>query len=200
MSSLRIEGLTRPGVGVERLAIDAGCCCALSGPSGSGKTLLLRAIADLDEAAGEVWLDDQPRSAIDAPQWRRRVMYLAAESHWWAPRVREHAAAWRPADLEALGFDEAVLHWEVQRLSSGERQRLALARALAHGPSALLLDEPTANLDQANTARVERLVADWRRDTGGCVLWVSHDPLQRVRVATTQFEIEGGVLRRPDAA
>lgn len=200
MSSLRIDRLARPGVDVARLDIAPGGCVALSGPSGSGKTLLLRAIADLDEAAGEVWLDDRRRSDTPAPDWRRRVIYLAAESHWWAARVRGHAAAWRPSDLAALGFAEEVLDWEVQRLSSGERQRLALARALAHDPAALLLDEPTANLDQANTARVERLIAEWRADTGGCVLWVSHDPAQRARVAGDQFEIEAGVLRRADAA
>jgi len=195
MSSLRIEHLTRSGVKVDRLAIEPGSCTALFGPSGSGKTLLLRAIADLDEAEGEVWLNEQPRSAMQAPDWRRQVMYLSAESHWWGTRVREHAAAWRPAELEALGFDQAVLDWEVQRLSSGERQRLALARALAHGPSVLLLDEPTANLDQTNTARVEQLIGDWRRRTDGCVLWVSHDPAQRKRVAGGQIELQEGVLR-----
>jgi len=199
VSSLRIEHLSRPGVDVHGLHVDPGGCAALSGPSGSGKTLLLRAIADLDEADGEVWLDEQPRSAMHAPEWRRQVMYLAAESHWWSGRVGEHAAAWLPGDLAALGFEPTVVDWEVQRLSSGERQRLALARALAHGPSVLLLDEPTANLDQANTARVEQLVADWRRRTGGCVLWVSHDPAQRARVATRQFTIDGGVLRGADA-
>ena len=199
MSSLRIEHLARPGVDAGGLHVEPGGCAALSGPSGSGKTLLLRAIADLDEAAGEVWLDDLPRSAIEAPEWRRRVMYLAAESHWWASRVGEHAPAWQPGDLATLGFERAVLDWEVQRLSSGERQRLALARALAYGPRVLLLDEPTANLDQANTARVEQLVADWRRRTGGCVLWVSHDPAQRARVATRQFRIDDGVLRGTDA-
>jgi len=195
VSSLRIEHLVRPGVDAGGLHVEPGSCAALSGPSGSGKTLLLRAIADLDEADGEVWLDERPRSGMDAPNWRRQVMYLAAESHWWAGRVGEHAPVWQPGDLAALGFESAVLDWEVQRLSSGERQRLALARALAHGPLVLLLDEPTANLDQANTTRVEQLVADWRRRTGGCVLWVSHDPAQRARVATRQFTIDGGVLR-----
>jgi ABC-type iron transport system FetAB ATPase subunit len=198
VSSLRIEDLRRPGVNAAGLSVGSGDCCALYGPSGGGKTLLLRAIADLDEAEGEVWLDDLPRSGMSGPEWRRQVIYLAAESHWWAPQVRAHAAAWRTSDLAALGFEPSVLDWEVQRLSSGERQRLALARALAHEPRALLLDEPTANLDQTNTARVETLVVDWRRRTGGCVLWVSHDPAQRIRVADVQHRIEGGVLQGTD--
>jgi ABC-type iron transport system FetAB ATPase subunit len=194
MSELRIEHLQRQGVNAARLAIAAGSCSAIFGASGSGKTLLLRAIADLDEAQGEVWLDGQPRSGMSGPAWRRLVSYLAAESHWWAPTVREHARDWSLADLETLGLQPDVLDWEVQRLSSGERQRLALARALAHAPTALLLDEPTANLDQRNTARVEQLVADWRARTGGCVLWVSHDPAQRDRIASATYEIIGGQL------
>lgn len=198
MSSLRIEQLRGKGVDAAGITLPAGSCSALHGASGSGKTLLLRAIADLDEVEGEVWLDDQARDGMSGPQWRRQVTYVAAESHWWGRLVREHAAEWRISDLEALGFGPEVLDWQVQRLSSGERQRLAIARALAGAPSALLLDEATANLDQSNTARVERLIEAWRRQTDGCILWVSHDPAQRARVADAQYEIRDGVLRRAD--
>jgi ABC-type iron transport system FetAB ATPase subunit len=198
MSRLHVKRLHAQGVDAAEMDVGDGACVALHGSSGSGKTLLLRAIADLDEADGEVWLDDIERGRISAPAWRRRVSYLAAESHWWHRQVGAHAQAWNDQHLAALGFAPEVLDWEVQRLSSGERQRLALARALAHGPSALLLDEPTANLDQTNTIRVERLIADWRERTGGCVVWVSHDPAQRGRIAGRQFRLEDGVLH-PDS-
>jgi putative ABC transport system ATP-binding protein len=198
VSGLRLDRLARAGVQATGLDIAASGCASLSGPSGSGKTLLLRAIADLDEAQGEVWMDGQARSGMSGPRWRQRVIYLAAESHWWARQVREHATDWQPQDLDTLGFSTEVLDWDVQRLSSGERQRLALARALAHAPEALLLDEPTANLDQTNTESVERLVADWRHRSKGCVLWVSHDPAQRARVADTHYEVCDGLLRPVD--
>lgn len=194
MTRLFIESLHGLGVSAADLTLSRGECIAIHGPSGSGKTLLLRAIADLDPADGEVWLDGVARSAMPAPRWRQAVSYLAAESHWWAPTARPHAADWGTTDLEALGFTPAVLDWEIQRLSSGERQRLALARALAHRPGVLLLDEPTANLDPGNAANVERLVADWRNHCGGCVLWVTHDPAQRARVAGAQYAIADGVL------
>ncbi len=198
MSRLQINHLLGRGVDAAELRVEDGACVALHGPSGSGKTLLLRAIADLDEAEGEVWLDATERGSLSGPIWRSRVGYLAAESHWWHRQVRPHAVSWNNAHLAALGFAPEALDWEIRRLSSGERQRLALARLLAHAPSALLLDEPTANLDQTNTARVERLVADWRADTGGCVVWVSHDADQRARIATTQFRLEHGVLAPDD--
>jgi ABC-type iron transport system FetAB ATPase subunit len=199
MSSLRIENLSRPGVSAGDVTVAAGTCAAVFGASGSGKTLLLRAIADLDEAKGEVWLDQGSRSSMTAPQWRRQVVYVAAESHWWARLVGEHAGTWPTDDLQSLGFEPDVLNWEIQRLSSGERQRLAILRALAYAPSALLLDEPTANLDRSNAERVEQLIAAWRRRTNGCALWVSHDPAQRTRVAAAQYQIVAGVLRQVHA-
>lgn len=194
MSSLRVERISHRQLHSICLRVDDGECVSLSGPSGSGKSLLLRAIADLDEANGEVWLGELPRSGFTAPEWRRSVMYFAAESHWWAEHVRDHAPSWQSEHLEMLGFTSDVLNWEIQRLSSGERQRLALARGLAYTPAVLLLDEPTANLDQANTAHVEQLVDHWRAAHGGCVLWVSHDPAQRERIATRHFTINAGTL------
>ena len=199
MSRLRIERLQRPGVNAAGIVVDSGGCTAVHGASGSGKTLLLRAVADLDEAEGEVWLDEQARSGMSGPQWRRQVSYVAAESYWWERLVREHAQDWQTDQLEALGFESTVLDWEVQRLSSGEKQRLAIARTLAGAPSALLLDEPTANLDQMNTERVEQLIAAWRRQTAGCVIWVSHDPAQRNRISDIQLEIRDGRLEQPHA-
>lgn len=84
--------------------------------------------------------------------------------------------------LAQLGFAPEVLGWSVARLSTGERQRLALARLLAQAPEALLLDEATANLDPTSTARVESLLGAYRRERRAAVLWVSHDPEQRQRL------------------
>ena len=83
------------------LHIDAGGLIFISGPSGSGKSLLLRAIADLDPNRGEVLIDDHPRSLIPAPEWRRRVGLLPAETGWWADRVGMHFAT--PATTPAAG-------------------------------------------------------------------------------------------------
>jgi ABC-type iron transport system FetAB ATPase subunit len=84
--------------------------------------------------------------------------------------------------LDQLGFEPDVLGWSVARLSTGERQRLALVRLLAQAPEALLLDEATANLDPSNGERVESLVETYRQSHAAAVLWVSHDPEQRKRL------------------
>jgi putative ABC transport system ATP-binding protein len=194
MPSLSVHHLTASGVSAAELEVAAGHCVTLFGPSGGGKTLLLRAIADLDPNDGDIRLDGDSRAAMPAHQWRRRVNYVAAESAWWHDTVAPHCPTWPPQTLARLGFEQDVLDWEIARLSSGERQRLALARALAHAPEALLLDEPTANLDSDNTARVEALIAEWRETTRGCVLWVSHDPKQRERLGGRRFEVRSGRL------
>lgn len=198
MSRLTVTALAARNIAARELTVDDGHCATLSGASGSGKTLLLRALADLDPSSGEVRLDGRLRETFDAPDWRRRVAYLSAESHWWHTRVREHVTQWSTSVLAALGFEPDVLDWDVQRLSSGERQRLALARALAQGPTVLLLDEPTANLDTENTGRAEQLIAAWRAESDGCAIWVGHDPEQRLRVGDRHYRIDAGEVHRID--
>jgi ABC-type iron transport system FetAB ATPase subunit len=197
MSSLRLDALSTTLLQSVDLTVDAGELVFLSGPSGAGKSLLLRAIADLDPSTGEVWCGEAARSALPAPAWRRRVGLLPAESGWWAERVGDHLPA-RNSDedavalLERVGFDPDVLDWEVRRLSTGERQRLALVRLLLHRPEVLLLDEATANLDPESRARVEAVIADYRVEQAAAVLWVSHDAAQRERVNGRRLVIQDG--------
>lgn len=191
MAGLRLQTVRPRVLAPVTLELQAGELVLISGPSGSGKSLLLRAIADLDPHEGQVWLDGEPRSAMAAHRWRRRVGLLPAESFWWDDRVGSHfpEGAGDPEPfrqmLGDLGFEPEVFGWSVSRLSTGERQRLALARLLAQVPEALLLDEATANLDPANRDRVESVVERYRRARVAATLWVSHDPEQRERLVGT---------------
>lgn len=166
----------------------------VSGPSGSGKTLLLRAVADLDPHAGDVSLDGSAQSKLTGPEWRRRVAYLAAESHWWDERVGAHFQYSLEDSATVLGFPAGVADWKIRRLSSGEKQRLALLRALEREPEVLLLDEPTANLDAESQRSVEALVADYLSERNAMAIWVSHDAKQRRRVGQRHFEFQDGHL------
>ncbi len=188
-----VRNLARPGLGPLSFDVAAGGCLGISGPSGAGKSLLLRALADLDASDGEVRLEGTRREDLPAPDWRRRVCYLAAESGWWADRVGAHFPDWEAARprLATLGLPEACRDWSVARLSSGERQRLALVRALVRRPRVLLLDEPTAALDPESTAAVESLI-DEHRAGDGIALWISHDAAQLARVAQDRLRLEAG--------
>lgn len=195
MSRLRIIELASAFVGPLNFEARGAECICISGPSGSGKTSLLRAIADLDVHEGNVLLDGIECNGLRGPDWRRRVGLLPAESDWWYEHVGEHFGAVSEDGLKQLGFDSSMLERKVLRLSSGERQRLALLRLLANEPQVLLLDEPTASLDPKNTRRAEQLIAKYRRKHSAPVLWVSHDPRQIKRVCDRHLRLRAGRLQ-----
>ncbi len=186
------RGLRRDQLGPLDLDLATGECLCVTGPSGAGKTMLLRSLADLDPHEGEVTLDGASQASIAPAEWRRRVALLPAESRWWAPRVADHFPRGLAANLEAVGFGDGVGAWEIARLSSGERQRIALLRVLALEPEVLLLDEPTANLDDANAARVESMLGEWCRHGRRALVWVSHDRAQVARVCVRHLTMEAG--------
>jgi ABC-type iron transport system FetAB ATPase subunit len=172
------------------LDIAPGEIVCLTGPSGSGKTRLLRAIVDLEPHAGNARLGEVARESIPAHEWRRQVMLVPAESQWWADTVGEHFCHPMTDALAALTLPPDAPQWTVTRLSSGEKQRLALIRAASSEPAALLLDEPTANLDAAATERVERWLTGWIRDRRLPAIWVAHDAGQIRRVADRHLRIQ----------
>ena len=165
MPALSLHQLRTRHVGPIDLDIAAGECVCIRGASGSGKSLLLRAIADLDPHAGAAVLDGRACASMPGPAWRRQVALVMAEGQWWADSVGEHfPGGCTPAWLDRLGLPADALGWQVARCSTGERQRLALLRTLMQQPAVLLLDEPTGNLDEDSTARVESLLGDYRRE------------------------------------
>ncbi len=191
---LEIKALTRLHIGPVTLSLADGEVIAITGPSGSGKSVLLRAIADLDPNTGNLRTQSGVRAEMSGPVWRRKVAYLPAESGWWADTVAAHFEHPEQADLTSLGLPPEAMGWEVARLSSGERQRLAFLRLLERAPDVLLLDEPTAPLDAENTAlfesRLKRCMA-----AGTSVLLVTHDPAQSARMAERHFVFSEGQLR-----
>lgn len=190
---LTVRGLARLALGPADFDLASGQCIAVTGPSGAGKTLLLRAIADLDPAEGEVLLDGVSRSSMAAPDWRAKVTYVPAEAGWWEETVQPHFSAWREAVplIERFLLPSGCGDWPITRLSTGERQRLALARALVQSPRVLLLDEPTSGLDPDATVAVE---TELRAQLAGGVgiLMVTHDAAQADRLAQVRLQIGDG--------
>jgi phosphate-transporting ATPase len=196
MTLLSVRELERPGLGPVSFELQAGECLIVRGASGTGKSLMLRAIADLDPSSGEVELEGRSRGSMPAPAWRRQVGYLPAETGWWAERVDDHFEDWSAAGpmLEALGLEAGCGDWPITRLSTGERQRLGLIRALLVEPRVMLLDEPTSGLDPDAAAAAERLVIE-RLQAGAGALWVTHDAAQATRLAERALRmLRGGVL------
>jgi ABC-type multidrug transport system ATPase subunit len=193
---LKLENVQVHGLEPVSFEIAKGECLAVQGPSGSGKTVLLRALADLDPAQGQIFLDGAERNSFSGPEWRKQVRYAAAEPAWWNETPREHFA--QDAGLEkrvtALGLKPEQLDQSLSRLSTGERQRMALVRAVFDEPSVLLLDEPTGALDEKATAQAEKLIKRHIK-AGHTVILVSHDPRQIKRLADRKLILRGGKVR-----
>ena len=195
MSELRLEKLNVAHLDSVDLVIKAAEIVCLSGASGSGKSLLLRSVADIISHNGQVWLDDHSYLEFTAPQWRKQVALLPAESQWWWDSVGPHFTEIDSARFEQLGLSDEALQWQVSRCSTGEKQRLAILRVLANKPKCLLLDEPTGSLDPENTKRVEKLIKQIAVEENIPVLWVSHSEEQIKRIADRHLVVrDGGVF------
>ena len=196
---------------LDHVSIDvpAGTCIAVTGPSGSGKTLLLRALALLDPLdAGEVRFNGRPVRGEHVPKFRRWIVYLHQR-----PTIAEEgveAALRRPFSLSVhrdrsfdrgrivdllgqLGREENFLAKTVGNLSGGERQIVALLRAVQLDPNVLLLDEPTAALDRRTAMAVETLLGHWIKD-GRAAVWVTHGAEQAARVGQQTLRMQRGAI------
>lgn len=174
-----VRDLEIPGLSPLSFEVPPGGVLAVSGPSGSGKTRLLRTLADLDPHRGSVRWGERSCAAVAAPEWRRRVGLLPAEPRFWRPLVGQHFRTDGDSlagELAGLCLDPEVRNADPALLSTGERSRLALLRLLLNDPEVLLLDEPTANLDQDNRGLVIGRIDRYRKEREAPVVWVSHLP------------------------
>jgi putative ABC transport system ATP-binding protein len=177
------------------LAVEAGETVAIVGPSGAGKSSFLRLLNRLDEpTGGTVFLDGTDYRTLPPERLRKRVGMVPQTPALRAGTVRENVTvgprlrgeAVEAGRVEAL-LDDVGLSGYADRpasdLSGGEAQRVAIARTVINDPEVLLLDEPTASLDEASEAAIERLLTDLLATGGRTVVLVTHDGRQAERVA-----------------
>ncbi|MBE2186547.1 MAG: ABC transporter ATP-binding protein [Rhodothermales bacterium] len=192
--------------------LDPGTFAALYGRSGSGKSTLLNLIAGLDTpTAGHVWLGDIDLTTLserDRTLVRRNRMGFVFQSFNLIPTLTVRENVRLPLDL-ARQTDEADVRADAlldavglsgrgdafpDRLSGGEQQRVAVARALANRPELVLADEPTGNLDEVNADRVLDLLAGLAKDEGRTLLVVTHDPGIARRADTVLHLVDGRLV------
>jgi ABC-type lipoprotein export system ATPase subunit len=171
-------------------SFQSGRLTVVTGPSGSGKTTLLLLLAGLDVAdSGEIEICGTELNGLDRAgraELRRKHVSLVAQQPGLIPflSARENVELTtelrgRNSDgdvLTAVGLSERAGQ-RVSRLSAGEQVRAAVARALAASPRLLLVDEPTARLDQANAHTLAVLLSTLARETGTAVVCATHDPV-----------------------
>jgi len=178
-------------VDIPTFALAAGQQLALRGESGSGKTTFLHLIAGILSAdTGQIDIDGTDMAALGEPKRDRlraeklgyifqtfnllqgytvlENVLLGMSFGPGADRVRARAV------LERVGLGDRVHHFPRQ-LSTGQQQRVAVARALANRPKLVLADEPTGNLDRRNATEALALIRESCREVGAALLLVSHD-------------------------
>jgi thiol reductant ABC exporter CydD subunit len=202
-------------VGALDLVVSPGETVAIVGPSGGGKsTVLALLLRFVDPASGRITVGEQDLSRVDAATWRRHIAYVPQRPTLFRGTVADNIRLGDPsADDERVrtaaelagahefvselpgGYD-TLLGDGGRQVSTGQRRRLALARAFLRDAPLVLLDEPTADLDRTSTAAVVDVIE--RLQAGRTVLLVTHD----VDIAATAHRVvrlDGGHALEPAA-
>jgi putative ABC transport system ATP-binding protein len=192
------------------LELRPGDRLAVVGPTGAGKTLLLRALALLDPLdEGAIEFRGKNITAHDVPAYRRESTYFhqrapvfegSVESNLLKPFSLKvnHGRAFQKEKvlslLDGLGRPSSFLSQSTRDLSGGECQIVALLRAIQLDPAILLLDEPTASLDQGTTHAIEGLIDRWLAEAPSerGLVWVTHDGIQARRVSNRSLSMQAG--------
>ncbi|WP_435021906.1 ABC transporter ATP-binding protein [Tundrisphaera sp. TA3] len=209
--AIRLEGVSvrRGGAEILRgvdLAFEPGRRHVLIGASGAGKSTLLRLLNRLDDPdGGRILVGGRDLASIPPREVRAAVGLVVAaarplpgtvaENLLYPHRVRGRSGPDRDAQaasLDAFGLDPAWLDRDARELSTGERQRLAIATALGAGPEILALDEPTAALDPASARRVAEILAAKARDEGLRTIVATHDRAHAGRLGDVGIRMDAG--------
>ncbi len=194
------------------ISIASHDCIVITGNNGAGKTTLLRIIAGLEKPGHcEIILDDKSPGP-----WRRErkrllktVMYLHQQPYMFAGSLRrniEYAARLNPALADRESSVQKAIGWagleglesqSAASLSGGQKQRVALTRARLCHPQILLLDEPTANLDNESRERTLQMLHEFR-DSGTAIVIVTHDPGVFSELATSRLHLQDHRIQTDD--
>ena len=190
---------TKRVLDLEEVTIEKGTRTAIIGPNGAGKSTLLNIVSRIDSASeGEVvYESEDPRLVTQVFQQpymlrtsvERNIQYPLRLRNWPEDRMNKRSDEL----MEELGLLD-LRNQKAWRLSGGETQKVALARALSFQPSLLLLDEPTANIDPATTAEIEEMLLKINREEGTTILFVTHNLAQARRVCNRLLFLDKGKL------
>ena len=194
-------------VDIDSLQITEGSVTGLVGPNGSGKSTLLRILAFLEPAEGEILFGGAKTRGREV-ELRRGVTYLLQDSYLLKRTVFDNIAYGLKLRGETDGLTERVNEAMLRvglspekfgerlwyRLSGGEVQRAALAARLALRPRVLLLDEPTANVDEASAQLVKEAALTAWKERGTTVIVATHDLVWLYEVSTDIFSLYRGRL------
>ena len=198
------------------LTIDKGEIVAIVGPSGAGKTTLLQILGTLDRPdSGRLWIDGTETSQLaeqELAAFRNRRIGFVFQFHQLLPEftalenvmLPALIARQKPAEaerrakelLQLLRLSDRATH-KPSALSGGEKQRVAVARALANHPAVILADEPSGSLDSRNRAELHALFFELRQKLGQTFVIVTHDEQLAAETDRVIHMVDGRILTNP---
>ena len=204
------EGQSNAALTGISLKLPSSGLVAISGPSGAGKSTLINVIAGIEEVtSGSIEIDGVPLANLDIPKWRNMIGYVPQEVFLFPDSIHENikianaeitteqtiaalkkADAWNFVKNQTNDIDTPIGHAGV-KLSGGERQRIAIARAMARSPRLLILDEPTAALDNVSEQEICNSMKLISKNV--MVVVISHRDAV-LAVADMVIELEDGIL------
>lgn len=199
---------------IEELYLEEGKITGVIGPSGAGKSTLLYILNGLEKAtSGKIVFNGKELKSEPDIETRRQMSMVFQKPTVFNTTVYENMAyslklrgmqkgAIRGKVLEVaklIGLEDK-LEQKAATLSGGEAQRLAIARAIIHKPKVLLLDEPTANLDPANVAMIEKLIFHTKTEYKTSIVVITHNMFQAKRISEKLvFLLNGSIVESGDA-
>ena len=219
MSILSLENVSYTYKNAPRAAVseisytfEEGNVYAIVGPSGSGKSTLLSLLAGLDlPTDGKITFDGDNLAELNLDRYRRESISMIFQAFHLFPLLTvmenvcfpmelcgvtpKDASPRAKALLEGVGITQEQMNRFPSKLSGGERQRVAIARSLASNAKIILGDEPTGNLDGANTQNIIDILCSLAHEKGYCVIIVTHD-MEVAGAADVAFRMRDGKLRK----
>lgn len=218
MPTLSLDNVTYTYKNSHRAAVSDVSCTfeggkvyAIVGPSGSGKSTLLSLLAGLDlPTGGQVAFNGENLAELDLDRYRRESISMIFQAFHLFPLLTVMENVCFPMELcgvtpkdakpraamllEGVGITEEQMRRFPSKLSGGERQRVAIARSLASNAKIILGDEPTGNLDSANTQNIIEILCSLAHEKGYCVIIVTHD-MEVADAADVAFRMRDGKLQ-----
>lgn len=219
MSILSLENVSYTYKNAPRAAVseisytfEEGNVYAIVGPYGSGKSTLLSLLAGLDlPTDGKITFDGDNLAELNLDRYRRESISMIFQAFHLFPLLTvmenvcfpmelcgvtpKDARPRAKALLEGVGITQEQMNRFPSKLSGGERQRVAIARSLASNAKIILGDEPTGNLDGANTQNIIDILCSLAHEKGYCVIIVTHD-MEVAGAADVAFRMRDGKLRK----
>lgn len=191
------------------LSINEGDLISIVGPSGGGKSTLLKMCSDLISATeGEIYYKNKSYKNYNPIELRKQISYCIQIPYLFGQTVYDNLIYPFEIRREKVDIDlineflrkfnlkEEYLHKDINSLSGGEKQRIALIRNLIFTPKLILLDEVTSSLDQKNAEIIENFIVDLNKNKNVTVIWVTHDVKQSESIFDKRITINRGQIEK----